>query len=57
MHWFDVGSDLLGQGLLLLPIVGVLAFFRGVVVAVIALLYVLFAYASACQVCASSKTK
>ena len=43
LHWFDVGSDLLGQGLLLLPMIGVLAFFRGVFVAAIALLYVTFA--------------
>jgi hypothetical protein len=43
LHWFDVGSDLMGQGLLLLPLVGVLAFFRGGFVAVIALLYVVFA--------------
>ena len=42
-HWFDVGSDLLGQGLLILPIISMFAFARGVVVAVIALLYVLFA--------------
>jgi hypothetical protein len=26
LHWFDAGSDLLGQGLLLLPLIGVLAF-------------------------------
>ncbi|HWH78354.1 MAG TPA: hypothetical protein VNT76_13320, partial [Candidatus Binatus sp.] len=42
-HWFDVGSDLLGQGLLLLPMVGVLVIFRGGLVAAIALMYVLFA--------------
>ena len=28
-QWFDVGADLLGQGLLLLPFVGVIAFARG----------------------------
>jgi hypothetical protein len=43
LHWFDAGSDLMGQGLLLLPLVGVLAFFRGGFVAVIALLYFVFA--------------
>jgi len=43
LHWVDVGSDLLGQGLLLLPIIGLLAIFRGALVAAIALLYVLFA--------------
>ncbi|MGZ8466632.1 MAG: hypothetical protein ACXWXT_13900, partial [Candidatus Binatia bacterium] len=36
LHWFDAGSDLMGQGLLILPLVGVLAFFRGGVVAAIA---------------------
>jgi len=44
LHWFDAGSDLLGQGLLLLPMVGLLAIFRGALVAGIALMYVLFAY-------------
>jgi hypothetical protein len=43
-YWFDVGSDLLGQGLLLLPLVGVLAFARGAIVIVLALLCLLFAY-------------
>ncbi len=43
LHWFDAGSDLMGQGLLLFPMMGVVAFFRGAFVAVIALLYVVFA--------------
>ncbi len=43
LHWFDAGSDLMGQGLLILPLVGVLAFFRGGLVAAIAILYVVFA--------------
>ena len=43
-HWFDMGSDLMGQGLLLLPMIGMFAFARGVFVIVIALLHVLFAY-------------
>jgi hypothetical protein len=43
LHWFDVGSDLMGQGLLLLPLIGVVAFLRGVLVGAIALLYVIFA--------------
>jgi hypothetical protein len=43
LRWFDVGSDLLGQGLLLLPAIGLFAMFRGALVAAIALLYVLFA--------------
>ena len=41
--WFDVGSDLLGQGLLLLPAIGLFAIFRGALVAAIALMYVVFA--------------
>ena len=43
LHWFDAGSDLMGQGLLLLPLVGVVTFLRGGFVAVIAILYVVFA--------------
>jgi hypothetical protein len=43
LRWFDVGSDLLGQGLLLLPVIGLLAFFRGAIVAAITLMYVVFA--------------
>jgi hypothetical protein len=39
-----MGSDLLGQGLLLLPLVGVLAFARGAIVALLALLFLLFAF-------------
>jgi hypothetical protein len=42
-QWFDIGSDLLGQGLLLLPLVGVLAFARGALVALIAALFFVFA--------------
>ena len=44
LHWFEAGSDLLGQGLLLLPAIGLLGFFRGALVAAIALMYVLFAW-------------
>jgi hypothetical protein len=44
LHWFDFGSDLMGQGVLLFPLMGVVAYLRGVLVAVIALLYVLFAW-------------
>ena len=42
LHWFDVGSDLMGPGLLLLAIIGVVAIFRRVFVAAIALLYAVF---------------
>ena len=44
VQWFDFGSDLMGQGLLILPLVGVLAYTRGLLVVVIALLYVAFAF-------------
>jgi len=43
LHWFDAGSDLLGRGLLILPLIGVMAYARGALVAGIALLYVVFA--------------
>ena len=42
-HWFEVGVDLLGKGLLLIPFLGVVAIGRGGLVAGIGLLYVLFA--------------
>lgn len=43
LQWFDVGSDLMGQGLLLLPLIGLVAIGRGVLVAVLALLLLVFA--------------
>jgi hypothetical protein len=43
LAWFQTGSDLLGQGLLILPLVGMIAYLRGALVAGIALLYVIFA--------------
>lgn len=42
-NWFQIGSDFLGQGLLLLPMMGVLAYAWGFLVISIALLYVVFA--------------
>jgi hypothetical protein len=42
-QWFQVGVDLLGEGLLLIPLMGVVAIGRGGLVAGIGLLYVLFA--------------
>ena len=42
-EWFNVGADLFGQGLLILPMVGVVAFGRGLLVIVLATLYLLFA--------------
>jgi hypothetical protein len=41
--WFNVGADLFGQGLLILPLVGVIAFARGGLVIVLAMLSALFA--------------
>jgi hypothetical protein len=43
LAWFQTGSDLMGQGLLILPLVGMVAYLRGALVAGIALLYVIFA--------------
>lgn len=45
LGWFHIGSDLMGQGLLLLPMIGMVAYARGVLIAGIALLYILFALA------------
>ena len=42
-EWFNIGADLLGQGLLILPLVGVVAFGRGGLLIVMAILYLLFA--------------
>jgi hypothetical protein len=44
LDWFEVGSDLLGRGLLVLPLIGVLAYTRGFLIVGIALLYVVFAF-------------
>jgi len=41
--WFNVGADLFGQGLLILPLVGVVAFARGGLVIVLSVLSALFA--------------
>ena len=43
VQWIQIGSDLIQQGLLLLPMIGAMAFARAVVVATIALLYGLLA--------------
>src|SRR5512139_1426496 len=41
-NWVDVGVDLFGQGVLLLPFIGLIAVMRGLLIAVVALLYGLF---------------
>jgi hypothetical protein len=43
LQWLDMGSDLVGQGLVLLPVVGLLAFARGVIVALLAAGFLIFA--------------
>jgi len=43
LQWFDVGADLFGQGIILLPLIGVIAFAAGALVVSVAMLYVLFA--------------
>ncbi|MGH7844741.1 MAG: hypothetical protein ACREQW_06190 [Candidatus Binatia bacterium] len=42
-EWFNIGADQFGQGLLILPLFGAVAFARGGLVIVLATLYLLFA--------------
>jgi hypothetical protein len=42
-HWFEVGVDLVGQGVVFIPLMGLVAIGRGALVAGIAALYILFA--------------
>ena len=39
--WVQIGGDLYGQGALLLPFVGAMAVMRGLIISVVALLYLL----------------
>ena len=41
-NWVQIGANLFGQGLLLLPLVGAVAVMRGFFISIVALLYVLF---------------
>ena len=41
-NWVRLGGDLFGQGLLLLPMIGAVAVMRGLLIAIVALLYILF---------------
>jgi hypothetical protein len=43
VEWLHIGADQFGQGLLILPMVGAVAFARGGLVIVLATLYLLFA--------------
>jgi hypothetical protein len=40
-NWVQLGVDLFGQGLLLLPVVGTMAIMRGLIISAVALLYLL----------------
>jgi len=42
LNWLEIGVDLFGQGLLLLPFIGMVAVLRGLLIAFVALLYGLF---------------
>ena len=42
-NWVQIGFDLFGQGILLLPFIGAVAVMRGLFISVVALFYVLFA--------------
>ena len=44
LQWIQIGGDLSRTGVVLLPILGMAAFARGVLVGLIALLYLLFAW-------------
>ena len=44
LQWFELSSDFMGRGLLLLPLLGFMAIGRGIVVAVLAALFVVFSY-------------
>ncbi len=41
-NWVEIGFNLSGQGILLLPFIGAVAVMRGLFISVVALLYVLF---------------
>jgi len=43
LQWFDIGSDLMGQGVMLLPLAGMLVYGRGVIVVLLALAFLVFA--------------
>jgi hypothetical protein len=41
LNWVQIGVDLFGQGVLLLPFIGAIAIMRGLLISIIALLYLL----------------
>jgi hypothetical protein len=46
IRWFESGVDLLGEGVVFIPLMGLVAIGRGVLIAGIAVLYILFAIGS-----------
>ena len=44
VHWIEIGSDLMQQGVVLIPIIGAMAFGRAVLVTLFVALYVLLAW-------------
>ena len=42
LHWFKFGTDIAGYGVLILPLIGVIAFARGGLVVVLAMAYLAF---------------
>ena len=47
LGWIQIGADLFGQGLLLLPFIGAVAIVRGFFISIIAFLYILFVIGAA----------
>jgi hypothetical protein len=44
LHWVEVGGDFLERGLVVMPLLGLLAIGRGMAVAVVAILFGIFSY-------------
>ena len=44
LHWVEVGGDFMERGLVVMPLLGLLALGRGMVVAVVAVLFGVFSY-------------
>ena len=44
LHWVELGGDFIARGLLVMPVLGLLAIGRGMVVAVLAVLFGVFSY-------------
>ena len=44
LRWFEIGSDLLDRGILILPVIAIFAYAPGAVIVAIALLYATFAW-------------